>query len=308
MAETDAPLADLEFDLQYDGPAYEERPEMDVQDLAPALLATGRLFQELNRILRPTDPDVAVNIRATDRGSFKVNLHLIYLIGVATLTSPEATAMVHLLELTSFAGKVISFIKRKARFGIKDQRDTGDGNIEVDFDGDGGVKVIYPKQVLQAERSIVARRELREITRPVTKVGTDIVRLLQDQVVIEEVSKDDAPAFAVPALPDTAGEIVATPEDELWLTVIASHWPRGSSWRFNDGQNKFWAQILDETFWDGLEQGERYGSGDQLLCVLRRVQSRQEDGSLNTETEIVRVLDHRMNLRPDQPELFDEGD
>ena len=42
-------MAELAFDLEYDGPALASH-EMDVKRLAPALFATAELFQEMNRI------------------------------------------------------------------------------------------------------------------------------------------------------------------------------------------------------------------------------------------------------------------
>lgn len=54
----------LDFDLEYDGPALVEH-EMDVRDLAPALLSAADLFQVLNRRINPGSRDIQVNIRAS---------------------------------------------------------------------------------------------------------------------------------------------------------------------------------------------------------------------------------------------------
>src|SRR5664280_1129809 len=73
-----ATIADsLDFGIEYDGPVLTNH-EMDVRDLAPALLSVGNLFQTLNRRIHPADPEVQVNIRATEEGSFLVQLKLLY--------------------------------------------------------------------------------------------------------------------------------------------------------------------------------------------------------------------------------------
>jgi hypothetical protein len=69
MADEAREVAELVFDLQYDGPALQTH-EMDVRDLAPALLATAELFQEMNRVAHPTDPEVSVNVGATGMDRF----------------------------------------------------------------------------------------------------------------------------------------------------------------------------------------------------------------------------------------------
>ena len=62
-------MAEVAFELEYDGPALAAH-EMDVRELAPALISTADLFQEMNRRLHPVAPPLAVTVRATSEGSF----------------------------------------------------------------------------------------------------------------------------------------------------------------------------------------------------------------------------------------------
>lgn len=86
-----AAVAELAFDLEYDGSALQAH-EMDVRDLAPALLAAADLFQAVNEATRPTDPAVSVNVRALSEGSFLVQLKLVYDGTVAVLGSDDVQA------------------------------------------------------------------------------------------------------------------------------------------------------------------------------------------------------------------------
>jgi hypothetical protein len=61
------------FHVKYDGPALASH-EMDVKDLAPALLAIGELLEEANRILNGGRVSITVNIKATEAGSVDVVL------------------------------------------------------------------------------------------------------------------------------------------------------------------------------------------------------------------------------------------
>jgi hypothetical protein len=64
-----------DFQIVYDGPSV-RNGEMDVRELAPALMAIADLCQEANTILNGSDAVVGVNIKAIRRGSFLAHLVL----------------------------------------------------------------------------------------------------------------------------------------------------------------------------------------------------------------------------------------
>lgn len=65
--------AETGFSVVVDGPTLADG-QMSVRDLAPALLALGELFAEASVIAYPAREPVALNIKATDKGSFDANL------------------------------------------------------------------------------------------------------------------------------------------------------------------------------------------------------------------------------------------
>lgn len=103
-------VAELAFDLRYDGEALELH-EMDVRDLAPALLSAADLFQGANEILHPLDPPVSVNVRALSEGSFLIQLKLVYDAARDALIHPDAQAGVNLLAIV---GSVAGLTKTRA--------------------------------------------------------------------------------------------------------------------------------------------------------------------------------------------------
>jgi hypothetical protein len=62
--------------LIFDGPAV-DKGEIDVQDLAPALLAVGELVQAANYEINGNKSQISVRVKATAEGSFEVDLALI---------------------------------------------------------------------------------------------------------------------------------------------------------------------------------------------------------------------------------------
>src|SRR3954469_17506894 len=69
------PVAESTFGIAYDGPAL-ATGRMPVRDLAPALLALGDLFSLSSGLLYPQLSPVAVQVEATEQGSFFVHLLL----------------------------------------------------------------------------------------------------------------------------------------------------------------------------------------------------------------------------------------
>jgi hypothetical protein len=69
-------VSSAELTIAYDGKAV-RAGLMDVQDLAPALLASGKLIQKANTLLNGERSHVEVKVRSDfRRGSFLVNLHV----------------------------------------------------------------------------------------------------------------------------------------------------------------------------------------------------------------------------------------
>jgi hypothetical protein len=282
-------VAEVEFNLAYDGPAV-ETGRMPVQDLAPALLALGEFFAETSRTLYPERDPVALSIQATDTGSFLVRL---ILEGRAAwdqfaglLDSGTGNALAN-LEAIGFLTFLI--IKRIAGRKIDAQEPApAPGHIRLTLED--GTSLDIPSQVLTLYENPEVRRQARRVVSPLHRDGVDEVRLedpdpTQESVVID---KTDLPAFDTPSDEEALLEL----ETEMFLEIVRLSFQRGSNWRFTDGTKAFSAPVEDEDFWDRVEDGaEAFRSGDTLHCRVRIIQSHR-DGKLHTEYRILQVLVH----------------
>lgn len=277
---------DLIFDLEYDGPALADH-EMDVRDLAPALLSTADLFQVANREVGSSSRNVQVNIRATGQGSFLIQLKLLYDTVSNGIDNPRLTGFEGLAGLLVTVVGAVNYIRKRGRSGEPLVQRIEDGQVRVEWSD--GVLLTVPEDSLRLADDSAVRRNLEQIVRPVGRTGVDTLRLTQDDQVLAEVTTEDVPHFA--ALPESDGEILQSTEREAYLRILNSAWLVGRKWRFSDGRWPFWAQITDQNFNDRLASGERFGALDSLRCRIREVQWRDEHG-LHSEITVIEVLEH----------------
>ena len=102
-------MSKARFSITYDGTALSSGA-MDVQDLAPALLAVGQLFDAANFTLNGEQASIKVNVAATGSGSFEVFLEVVqpYTQQVVSLFSGEdITAALNLKELLFGGGGIV---------------------------------------------------------------------------------------------------------------------------------------------------------------------------------------------------------
>ena len=109
-------MSHADFTLTYGGPALASH-EMNVRDLAPAMLAVGEAFEGMNALFNGKSAQLAVNVRAHQPACFKVAFDIVQIAKDATpiLTGPGIVAANNLLQLligvgTIAAGSVGSLI------------------------------------------------------------------------------------------------------------------------------------------------------------------------------------------------------
>ena len=276
----------LSFKMTFVGDALEEH-EMDIRELAPALLNAADFFKESNRQLHPAEPDIQVNIRGTNEGSFLVQLKMMFDDTTNALVSEPAKQVESLILLLGFFGGMVKCLVKRHNSGEPASSvETGD---EVVLEWPDGTVLRVNRNVPRLSEDPAIRRPLNGMVKPLQRDGIDSVTISRSDDEVEEVTSDDLPAIEGDGTDDR--EILNESTFQRTLTIKTTSWQIGQKWRFNDGQATFYAAIVDKEFNARIEAREAFAKGDELEAILYSVQYRNSTG-IHTEVEITRVLDH----------------
>lgn len=298
--------AKVHFSIKYDGPALATH-QMDVRELAPALIALSNLLEEANKAAYPDSNEVRVQVKGNFKGgSFGVDFIALQSITqqiVSMLSGPEATAAANLSGILGGLGLVgggavglIGLIK-----WLKGRKPTSIQKV-----GDSEIFEIRTSELVETfevdlvtarlYRSRVVKQSLARVLKPLESDGIDVFASGLNGVTQNVVTSNDLPSFVEAAQEaDVVSDITS---ERVLLQVESAVFKDGNKWRLSDGSSTFYATIGDDEFLERVEAGsERFGKGDLLVVNLRRVQT-ITDAGLKTDVTVARVLEHKAPLQP----------
>ncbi len=287
------------FQLIYDGPALASH-EMNVRDLAPALLALAQLLEDSNKALNGDSVKITVNLRATDEGSVDILLSVTQSLidqAVSLFSGDGATAIVNAQELLSILGiggsstGVIGIIRWLKGRSVKKVTKLKDGNFQLEVEGDKEIRVVSHREIKLFGLLSVRKGFEAIVKKPLKSPGINKVKFEKDSAPTVEISDDEAEYFVAP---DIEEEVLGESETTTSLQIVGITFQEGGKWRFSDGNATFYADILDEEFLNRVQQNEAAFAKDDILKVtLRTKQFLGGSGGIKTDYTIVKVLEHR---------------
>ena len=286
-------MAKLEFSIRYYGEAVEDG-RIPIKDLAPSLLALSDALQNSQEIINPADDSISLDIKATEKGSFIIDLILangtdLLSKTIDLLTGKESDAALNLITyIGAFSGAII-FLKTKKDKKIKEEKVIDNKSVKITFDDNTSIEI--PKDSLKASKNLEFRKSVKNFVEPLNENGIDGIQF-KSEVEYNlnlEIHSQEVSYFEVPEIKEKELDISVT---ETYLRIVNVAFENGK-WKFDNGTNSFFAKIIDTNFIKEVENNNiQFGSTDVLKVRLESSQYLNKEGTLKSEYTVLKVIDH----------------
>lgn len=298
----DASMRRGQLKLSYDGPSLRDGT-MDVQDLAPALLAFGQLIQEANRELNKDKAAVVVRVRADLlRGSVITQIDIVqstwgFIRDI--FSSPGADALSNLFGIlgigSGLTGGLLWLLKQLRGRPAENVRPIGDGRVEVTINNN---TIIIDQHTVNLYNNPVARVAAAGVVAPLQRPGIDEFEVSIHDEITQRIVKSEAAWFAPPeTVPLPAGPdqilVGGGAQMEMALEVERVDFVEGK-YKVNHGAGSAQATVADQAFRADIETHKiRFGKGDIIRAMVTMEQHTTPTGQVRAEVTIHKVLEHR---------------
>jgi hypothetical protein len=288
-------MSTASLQIVYDGPALASH-EMEVRDLAPALLALGELFEEANATLNHGKSKVSVSVK----GSFKTGCFAIDIAVTQSIiqqaqdffAGAPVTAAINMITALGLAGvgtkgvfQLISWVRRRKIIRVEI---LNNGKVRVYCDGD---HYETEQEVLALFRNWRLRKAFQDVVyTPMQREGIEYFAVREPAGDFAAASQDTATAFIAP---EQEEEALEESERTASLQLVNIAFRDDNKWRFFDGAATFYASITDDSFLNRVEiNEERFSKGDILRVRLLERKTLVGE-QLKAEYQVIEVIDHR---------------
>ncbi|KAA8832754.1 hypothetical protein [Bifidobacterium tissieri] len=289
--------------VRYDGEVLDAH-EMDVKQLAPALLSLAQAFDVLQKDVAPS-ARVHLNAKATREGSFTIDL-LIHFVNEAEglLNGEMVNATLNAAGLMSVFFGAVKILKKFAKHmkptKIDDAGKTEDGLSLVDIEFGDGTRMRALKASTGALKNPELVKSIKGVVSPTLDDGIDLVQF-QSGTHDESVSSEDADAISRydPEEKDLTEDIV-----KIVIQALDVSFRENGKWRITDGIKTQFVTLEDEHFKKRVLDGEEAMRANDIYRVDMRVEkSLDKRNRLTTRyVAITKVREHRGVA--EQPTLF----
>nr|VFK60854.1 MAG: hypothetical protein BECKTUN1418D_GA0071000_11375 [Candidatus Kentron sp. TUN] len=288
-------MSKANINIIYNGPGLTEST-MDVNDLAPALLALGDLIDNANFVLNGVHDRTKVRVNASFKtGSFGIDFQVAhnYIHQALTLTKdiPASEIATYLgFSATSIMGLVQFFKFLKGR-PIKKEEIIDDENIRIFVD----------------ERKITIERKVLDLYK------NHKLRESLEKLIYKPLKSDDINEFAITNDPKKGFVTVESNESEWFkssyketellsekvsekVLKVCNPSFTGGKWRMStlDDTFKFYSSISDREFQKRvLSAKESFTAGDTLKVMLKTTEL-QDGNNIKQEYDIIEVKEHNI--------------
>jgi hypothetical protein len=272
--------------VSFQGMALEDH-SIDVNYLAPSMIALGQLLEDANSALNNGDGTISTRAVATSEGSFEITFMLdqaLQGLFVGTAAIP-VSQIVQILFFNMDVGISLSGLLKWLR--NEEYKERVEGNKTIIEKNNGDTKIINNNVSIVLNNSKIVNG-LSKVVYPVTSNGIDeIIFMSEKKDQTERITKEDYQFIAI----DVDEEIITDNTLRDQLLDILSIGKSAYKWHLSHGGEKNYYKITDPDFLAEQRSGQRISvEKDMLKADIRYVQKRNRtSGKITTEREIVKA-------------------
>lgn len=276
--------------------------DIDIENLAPALLSLSNLIQKANETINGDRASVSVRVQASKQGSFEVSLDVVQTLSdaarsfldFASINKDKVAAANELCELIFKGGvlgggliALLKFLKGKKPEKIEEH------NSETIVYIDSHTFITNNKVIALAE-NLAVRDAVRKTMLCLTKDGIDRLSIRKSNEDLVNIKKDEVSYFD---LPEAGEEKIDDKIRSVRLQIISLSFKEDNKWRVTDGFEPFSVDIEDADFIKKIANDEiAFSKNDYLVCDLHERQFYSNKG-LRMERTIIKVSEHIPGFR-----------
>jgi hypothetical protein len=283
------------FHVTYQGPAL-ENGEMDVRELAPALLALSDIFEEANHILNGDKTDIQLKVVGSFKtGSFAIDFSVVqgfYGQLVDMFSGNTASAADNLLGLLGFVSSstmgLVQLIKYLKNRTIK----------KVEIQGNNKAIIILDDEQIEVEREVIKflqSKKIRDgleeaIEKPLRREGIDSFSSSSDPSSDPIMINSDAAAFF--QSPKIVDQEIGQSTTERKLSLANIDFREDHKWKLTDGQSIFHVTVEDERFLKLVQSNRASFTKGDILTVRLRAEEFDTEKGIRTNYYVEKIIDH----------------
>lgn len=272
---------ETKLSLKYSGPSV-DAGLMDVYQASANMIA----FSEFMVIAAKTTFGEQVTVKAEvagfGRGSFLTDL-VFNFVGHATPIFASFTTE-ELLKIVNEAFELWKHLKGEPPKEIKTENHqtakVTNNNGQIIQVQTQTLNLVFDEKAAEAVQAFIQTPLLRD--------GIDSLEIGTDGKIVAQAKQDEGHCFGLVR----PSESITDTTIQMTLIIEAPVFKDGNKWRFSDGQNSFYADILDLEFLSNVDKGEPFAKGDLLRVDLRITQERAGI-KITTERAVIKVHEHK---------------
>lgn len=304
-------LSETRLRIAFEGPDV-ERGDIDVRDLAPALVALGQLFQAAAKVLNGERAQTQVRLQEVNPGSFIADLSIIQSVGemlrelfdFSSAHKDGIEAADGLVDLIFKVGGPAAdlFLLLKTLKGKKPEKVERSPSGDISITAADGATIIINSQVEKLYADPQVRKAAQRVAEAAEAPGIERLKLICEETSDGPpllIEKGEAAAFALPPSPEEPEPV--GDEERILLLQLRKVWladeGKTNKWDFTEGDESFTAAVEDAAFLNKVATGEISFNVNDYMKARVRVRQTMTNKGLKAERRILEVLEYKSGSR-----------